>query len=176
MPAALFVLVSSELAGHRPNSNRWPDSCGETGWLVVTTGEGLRFRSAGALHLRSLVRSERSRRWLHWWGLAASHRGYGIGDSSAAPSVIGRVPATNAARSSPCTARRKQVCRCPPGRAPRPAGRRWRQPAPGFGAKYSQRPAWENRAGFRAVVHEGPPPGLMAFAGDVPGRVVPGDA
>jgi GNAT superfamily N-acetyltransferase len=37
-----------------------------------------------------------------------------------------------------------------------------------IGAKYSQRPADENRAGFRAVVDEGPPPGLIAFAGDVP--------
>jgi GNAT superfamily N-acetyltransferase len=37
-----------------------------------------------------------------------------------------------------------------------------------IGAKYSQRPAGENRADFRAVVDAGPPPGLIAFAGDVP--------
>jgi GNAT superfamily N-acetyltransferase len=35
-----------------------------------------------------------------------------------------------------------------------------------IGAAYRQRPAAKNRAEFRRIVEHGPPPGLLAFAGD----------
>jgi GNAT superfamily N-acetyltransferase len=37
-----------------------------------------------------------------------------------------------------------------------------------IGAAYRQRPRWKNKAAFKAIVAQGPPPGLLAFAGDVP--------
>lgn len=37
-----------------------------------------------------------------------------------------------------------------------------------IGPAYRQRPADDNRNAFRAVVNEGPSPGLLAFAGDLP--------
>jgi GNAT superfamily N-acetyltransferase len=37
-----------------------------------------------------------------------------------------------------------------------------------IGAGYSRRPREKNRAAFRRIVKEGPPPGLLAFDGDVP--------
>lgn len=36
-----------------------------------------------------------------------------------------------------------------------------------FGAAYRKRPREENEAAFREVVERGPPPGLLAFAGEV---------
>jgi GNAT superfamily N-acetyltransferase len=38
---------------------------------------------------------------------------------------------------------------------------------PRIGAAYRKRPAAANKAAFRAVVRRGPPPGLLAFEGDV---------
>jgi GNAT superfamily N-acetyltransferase len=37
-----------------------------------------------------------------------------------------------------------------------------------IGAKYRKRPRDENKAEFREIVGNGPPPGLLAFDGDVP--------
>ncbi|HSA81398.1 MAG TPA: GNAT family N-acetyltransferase [Geminicoccaceae bacterium] len=37
-----------------------------------------------------------------------------------------------------------------------------------IGAAYRRRPRDENKAAFREVVERGPPPGLLAFAGEVP--------
>jgi GNAT superfamily N-acetyltransferase len=36
-----------------------------------------------------------------------------------------------------------------------------------IGAAYRRRPRSENKADFRAVVEQGPPPGLLAFSGDL---------
>ena len=38
---------------------------------------------------------------------------------------------------------------------------------PRIGSAYTKRPGEENRADFRQVVRRGPPPGLLAFAGDL---------
>jgi GNAT superfamily N-acetyltransferase len=38
---------------------------------------------------------------------------------------------------------------------------------PRIGSAYTRRPGEENRADFREVVRRGPPPGLLAFAGDL---------
>jgi GNAT superfamily N-acetyltransferase len=37
-----------------------------------------------------------------------------------------------------------------------------------IGAAYRQRPRAKNKAAFKAIVKQGPPPGLLAFDGDVP--------
>jgi GNAT superfamily N-acetyltransferase len=37
-----------------------------------------------------------------------------------------------------------------------------------IGSAYGKRPREENKAAFRELVENGPPPGLLAFAGDVP--------
>lgn len=37
-----------------------------------------------------------------------------------------------------------------------------------IGRAYRDRPAGANKADFRAIVEHGPPPGLLAFAGDLP--------
>ena len=37
-----------------------------------------------------------------------------------------------------------------------------------IGSAYRKRPREKNRAAFRAIVRRGPPPGLLAFNGDVP--------
>ena len=37
-----------------------------------------------------------------------------------------------------------------------------------IGAAYLERPSGKNKAAFKAVVKRGPPPGLLAFEGDVP--------
>jgi GNAT superfamily N-acetyltransferase len=37
-----------------------------------------------------------------------------------------------------------------------------------IGAAYRQRPPEENKAAYRGIVERGPPPGLLAFAGEVP--------
>jgi GNAT superfamily N-acetyltransferase len=37
-----------------------------------------------------------------------------------------------------------------------------------IGAAYRKRPRSKNKAAFKAIVAQGPPPGLLAFAGDVP--------
>ena len=37
-----------------------------------------------------------------------------------------------------------------------------------IGAAYRKRPAGANKAAFRAVVEDGPPPGLLAFDGELP--------
>ena len=47
-----------------------------------------------------------------------------------------------------------------------PAGRCWCM-APRIGAEYRQRSPQRNCGDFRAVVEQGPPPGLLAFRGDV---------
>jgi GNAT superfamily N-acetyltransferase len=36
-----------------------------------------------------------------------------------------------------------------------------------IGAQYRKQPVAENRAAFREIVDKGPPPGLLAFAGDL---------
>ncbi|HLT00805.1 MAG TPA: GNAT family N-acetyltransferase, partial [Geminicoccaceae bacterium] len=36
-----------------------------------------------------------------------------------------------------------------------------------IGSAYRRRPREENRAAFQAIVQNGPPPGLLAFAGDL---------
>lgn len=46
-----------------------------------------------------------------------------------------------------------------------PAGRCWCM-FPRIGAAYRRRPAEENRGDFRAVVEQGPPPGLLLHDGD----------
>ena len=48
-----------------------------------------------------------------------------------------------------------------------------------IGREYRRRPPEANRAAFREVVESGPPPGLLAFVGDVPvgwAQVTPRDA
>ena len=41
------------------------------------------------------------------------------------------------------------------------------------GAAYRKRPREENKAAFRKIVNQGPPPGLIAFDGDVAVGLVP---